>query len=79
MIFNWQDNKDNIRINISNPEVIEERSLLSGMPFLKRKIAGLVVNPYYFRFNGKTEININYKDITDHVCDKSLYEIMMLR
>ena len=77
--FNWEDKKDNIKISISNPELIEDRSLLSGLPFLKRKIAGMIVNPYYFRFNGKTEININYKDINETIKDKSLYEIMMLK
>ncbi|MBB6623342.1 hypothetical protein H7E67_07870 [Clostridium gasigenes] len=79
LTFHWKDKNDSIEINISNPELIEDRSLLSGMPFLKRKIAGVVVNPYYFRFNGKTEININYKDIKENVKDKSLYEIMMLK
>ena len=77
--FNWKNGKDVIDIKISDPEVIEARSLLIGFSFLKRKIARFFVNPYYFRWNADTRIRIDFGRIHDKKKLKSLYESMMLR
>ncbi len=76
--FKWQDGDDAIIITTSNPEVIDVRSLLSDLPFLKRKGARLFTNPHYFRFNADTEIDVNFGEIKENIKEKALYEIMML-
>jgi len=77
--FKWKNGKDLIDIMITNPEVIEARSLLLGFSFLKRKLARLFVNPFYFRWNADTKIRIDFGKIHDKKKLKSLYESMMLR
>jgi hypothetical protein len=77
--FNWKDGSDSIVITLSNPDLIDARNLLAGFPWLKRTIARLIVNPYYFRFNAETEIRIDFKGIRDSRKEKAIYECMMLK
>jgi hypothetical protein len=79
LAFRWQDGDRKITISLSNPQVIESNSLLKGFSPLKRAIARLLVNPYYFRFNADTDLAIEFDDIHDNQRDKAIYENMLLR
>ncbi len=79
IIFHWENEGDKINIHLSDPDILEDRSLLSSLPPLKRKLAGLRMNPYYFRFDSKIKIDVDFEDINESIEDKGLYEIMMLK
>ena len=78
VIINESEDKK-IKVTITDPEIIEARSLLTLLPPLKQKIARLLANPYYFRFDAHVEVDIDMKDLKDKVSGNILYEIMYLR
>lgn len=77
--FLWEDGGNSIAIRLLNPQLIESRYLLAELPLIKRMIARLLLNPYYFRFTADIEIEINYKNIKDIKKEKGIFESMMLR
>lgn len=75
----WESGGESVEAVITGPKIIEARSMLDLVPPVKRKIARLFANPYYFRFEGDIELVINMDKVKDNVKGKSLYEIMYLR
>ncbi len=79
LIFKWIKGNNKVIITLTNPKIIEAASLLSSLPKWKQFIARIFVNPYYFRFNAKIKLEINYKDIKTVKTGTTLYELMQLR
>jgi hypothetical protein len=79
LIFNWKDGDDSIDITLTNPEIIDARNLLTNFSWLKRTIARLIVNPYYFRFKADTEISIDFKGMKESRNENTIFESMMLK
>ncbi len=77
--FIWRRGREQVRVSLRNPELIEAVSLLGGLPGWKRSLARLVANPYYFRFNAELSLAIELDGIRDRLHGAALYEIMMLR
>ncbi len=76
--FHWELDDKQVHITLRQPEIIEATSLLEMLPTWKRKLLGLFVNPYYFRFNAEMELKIDFGDIQAHEQGPVLYELMML-
>ena len=76
--FHWELDDKQVHIKIRHPEVIEAESLLSGLSLWKRKLLGLFINPYYFRFNAEVDLKIDFGDIQAHEKGHVLYEMMIL-
>ncbi len=79
LIFKWEKGEDKVVITLTNPQIIEATSLLSTFPKWKQKLARLFVNPYYFRFNAKINLEINYQGNKTVKSGNTLYELMQLR
>ncbi len=76
--FHWELDDKQVHITLRKPEVIEADSLLSELSLWKRKLLGLFVNPYYFRFNAEMDLKIDFGDIQAHEQGLVLYELMLL-
>jgi len=76
--FRWELDGKQVHITLRQPEIIEADSLLNELPLWKRKLLGLFVNPFYFRFNAEMDLKINFGDIQAHEQGPVLYELMML-
>ncbi|MCK5811676.1 MAG: hypothetical protein KAG94_02145 [Clostridiales bacterium] len=79
LVFSWELEGNTIDITLNNPKVIEAASLLSSFPKWKQKILRLFVNPYYFRFESKMDLKIDFGDIKAHKKGLVLYELMQLK
>ena len=77
--FTWERGSDQIRLVMREPKLIEAVSLLMALPPVKRWLAHLFVNPYYFRFNSALDLEIKKDGLCDHLRGQALYEIMMLK
>lgn len=77
--FIWKRDKDQVTLELRKQELIEGVSLLPALPPVKRALARLVANPYYFRFNTELDLKIDVGDMHDSIRGPALYEIMMLR
>ena len=77
--FIWSHDQDQVRLALRNPRLIEATSLLGALPPVKRTLARLVANPYYFRFNTDLDLKIDLGDLHDSIRGQALYEIMLLR
>ena len=76
--FHWMLDDKQVHITLRQPKIIEADSLLKELPFWKRKLLGLFVNPYYFRFNAEMDLKIDFGDIQAHEQGPVLYELMLL-
>ena len=79
LVFSWISGDDEIIITLKNPQIIEAASLLGSFPKWKQKIAGIFVNPYYFRFNAQINLEINFGGIKILKTGSILYELMQLK
>ncbi len=77
--FTWARGREQVRLALREPKLIEAVSLLFGLPKWQRPLARLFVNPYYFRFNTALALEIELDGLRDSVRGPALYEIMMLR
>ena len=77
--FEYGSGEQKIHLALRAPRLIEATSLLGALPPLKRKLARLVANPYYFRFNAEMELTIDLPDLHDVQHGNALYELMMLK
>jgi len=77
--FHWELDGNRVHIALRQPEVIDATSLLEMLPFWKRKLLRLFANPYYFRFNAKMDLDVDFGDIQAHEQGSVLYELMLLR
>lgn len=77
--FTWVNGAERIHLGLRKQKMIESASLLMVLPPLKRALAKLFVNPYYFRFNTELELTIELGNLKDSIRGPALYEIMMLR
>ena len=76
--FQWQDDEGKVSLKLSEPEVIEATSLLTMLPRWQQKLARLFVNPYYFRFGSRLDLEVDVGKIHTQVEGKVLYELMLL-
>lgn len=76
--FEWQTEAGRVHLALRQPRVIEAASLLITLPAWKRRLARLLVNPYYFRFDADLDLTIDLKEAhaTEH--GRVLYELMYL-
>jgi hypothetical protein len=74
----WEEGERRVRLALRNPQLIEAASLLDLLPPWKKRLARLVANPYYFRFNAELELDVAL-DSTETVRGPALYELMLLR
>jgi hypothetical protein len=77
--FVWRDGQDNISVKLSEPKLLESRYLLAELPWYKRAVARLFMNPYYFRFTADLDLHIEHGGVKDTKKDKAIFESMMLR
>ncbi|KAF0106651.1 MAG: hypothetical protein FD146_2450 [Anaerolineaceae bacterium] len=77
--FTWARGRQQVRLALRNPALIEAVSLLLALPPAKRRLARLFANPYYFRFNTELEMQIDLDGLHDSARGPALYEIMLLR
>lgn len=77
--FTWARDGDQVRLELRKQKLIEGTSLLLALPPIKRTLARLFANPYYFRFNAELDLKIDLGDLHDSIRGPALYEIMMLR
>ncbi len=77
--FTWARGGEQIKLELRNPGLIEAVSLLGVLPPIKRALARLFANPYYFRFNTELDLKIDLADLHDSIRGPALYEIMLLR
>jgi predicted secreted hydrolase len=77
--FNWQSGAGCVKLCLRRPEIIEASSLLGLLPRWQQRIARLVANPYYFRFNSNLRLDIDLPIEQASVQGRALFEIMMLR
>ena len=77
--FEYGSGEQKIHLALRAPRLIEATSLLGALPPLKRKLARLVANPYYFRFNAEMELTIDLPHLHDVQHGNALYELMMLK
>ncbi len=79
IIFSWAHGTDRIQLTLRQPELIEAVSLLSILPPVKRRLARLFTNPYYFRFNANMKLEINLSGQRYTMLGQALYELMILK
>ena len=79
LYFSWEDEGNKVSISLNNPEMIEAKSLLSGLPTWKIKLIRIFANPYYFRFNSEMDLDIEFGDIKTQKKGHVLYELMQLK
>ena len=77
--FYWGVDNKHVHIALRQPKIIEADSLLDMFPPWKRKILRLFANPFYFRFNAKMDLRIDFGDTQAHGRGSVLYELMMLK
>jgi predicted secreted hydrolase len=77
--FNWQQGDEFVRLRLCHPQIIESTSLLSMLTPWKRRLARLVANPYYFRFNSELDLEVHLGGVEASVSGAALYELMLLR
>jgi predicted secreted hydrolase len=77
--FIWTSAQGQVRLELREQKLIEGVSLLGALPPVKRTLARLFANPYYFRFNGVLDLKIDLDNTHDSKRGPALYEIMMLR
>jgi hypothetical protein len=77
--FHWQANAGTVHLALRQPRLIEAVSMLTFLPAWQRWLAGLFVNPYYFRFNAEMELTIDLVGLVDGQHGQALYELMLLR
>ncbi|MCX7608690.1 MAG: hypothetical protein N2049_05675 [Anaerolineales bacterium] len=77
--FTWARGREQVRLALREPRLIEAASLLLALPAWQRPLARLVANPYYFRFDASLQVDIELDDLHDSIRGPALYEIMMLR
>ena len=77
--FLFSRGSDRVRLALREQKLIEAVSLLGALPPVPRRLARLVANPYYFRFNTTLDLEIELDGLRDTVRGPALYEIMMLR
>jgi hypothetical protein len=77
--FTWSRDRDRVGLELRKPELIEAVSLLGSLPPLKRALARLFANPYYFRFDTELDLHIDLGSLHDSVHGPALYELMLLR
>lgn len=77
--FAWAHGDGKVVLKLREPKLIEAVSLLSILPPVKRRLARLFTNPYYFRFNAALDLEIGLESLHDTVSGQALYELMMLK
>lgn len=77
--FDWKQGSDHIHLALRSPRIIEESSLLLNLPPWKRRLAHLIANPYYFRFEADLDLEICMGDLRANEKGKALYELMLLK
>ncbi len=77
--FTWKHDQEQVLLELRKQKLIEGTSLLGALPPVKRRLARLFANPFYFRFNAELALTIDLADLQDSVRGPALYEIMMLR
>ena len=77
--FHWQKDGESVDLRLRQPEIIEATSLLLLLPKWQQRLARLLANPYYFRFNAQLELEINLEKVKAKEHGPALYEIMILQ
>lgn len=77
--FTWARDREQIRLTLREPVLIEAASLLFTLSPWLRPLARLLANPYYFRFSATLHLDIELDGLHDSVRGPALYEIMLLR
>jgi predicted secreted hydrolase len=78
--LDWQKAGDHVHLKLRSPHLIDSFSLLTLLPNLQHKLASLIANPYYFRFNADLDLQVDLSTgIHTHQEGLALYELMLLR
>jgi hypothetical protein len=77
--FTWKTKEGKVEISLRRPELIEASSLLGMLPPWPRRLARLLANPYYFRFNADLELKVNLPGEKGSEKGRALFEIMLLK
>jgi predicted secreted hydrolase len=77
--FDWKSGDEAIHLRLRKPKLIEARSLLLMLPKWQQRLARVISNPYYLRFNAELELEIALKTLTGRETGQALYEIMILQ
>lgn len=77
--FHWESGADVIHLALRSPVLLEETSLLALLSPWKRRVAQLLANPYYFRFQAELDLKVQFAGLTDRQKGSTLYELMLLR
>jgi hypothetical protein len=78
MIWHCHKASSSAEITITQPQIIEARSLLEDFPHFIQIIAKWIVNPYYFRFRANMTIKVDLGETHEIVNGEGLYELMLL-
>jgi predicted secreted hydrolase len=76
--FDWGTEAGHVHLALRQPRIIEAASLLITLPFWKRLLARLLVNPYYFRFDANLDLTIELEGSRSVEHGRVLYELMYL-
>ncbi|MEZ0395317.1 MAG: lipocalin-like domain-containing protein [Anaerolineales bacterium] len=76
--FTWARGREQVRLALREPRLIEAASLLLALPAWLRGLARLVANPYYFRFDARLRLEIELDGLQDSLTGPALYEMMLL-
>lgn len=76
--YRWQTESETVHLTLRQPQLIEAISMLFSLPAWKRRLARLVVNPYYFRFNADLELTLDRAGQRRTERGPALHELMIL-
>jgi hypothetical protein len=77
--FTWQEGAESVHLRLRRPQLREGVSLLGFLPAWQARLARLITNPYYFRFEAELELVIDLEKVKTSERGPALYEIMILR
>jgi hypothetical protein len=78
LTWTWQQGQESVCLRLSDPRLIEATSLLTFLTPWKRRLARLLANPYYFRFNSPLELEVHLAGVDATATGTALYELMLL-
>ncbi len=77
--IDWEENQQRARLKLRNPQLIDAFSLLEQLPGWQQRVAGLLANPYTFRFKADLDLNVDWDTAAYHLQGQAVYELMLPR
>lgn len=77
--INVNQKNGTIKLELSDPTIIEARSLIDNLPGFIQFFIKLFTNPYYFRFNAKMNLQLRINGISAQKQGSGIFEMMLLR